>query len=391
MKHENHDADRGEQTAGAGRGTEPRSRLLRVRDAMRSLGPILGLAAAWALFAALVGERFMSWENQRLMLLQSAVIGTAAVGATLVIIARGLDLSVGSTIALGTVVVALTLKAGLPPWLAALSGVSCGLACGCAIGALVTGSVGAVGSLAIAGGLAWWVFGKFGLGWALATVAVVASVGVIASRRLLGKLELSPFVVTLGMWGALRGLAKGLGDNQPVYPPSSGWLASLMSTAGKSGWYLPPGVWVLLVAALLMTLILRSTVFGRRAYAIGSNEVAARMAGVPIDAVKLGIYTVAVGFAGVASLLQFSYLSMGDPTTADGYELRVIAAVVIGGASLSGGEGTVRGTIVGTLLMTVVDNGCTRLGIDNWIQEVITGGIIVAAVAIDRMRQERGA
>jgi len=352
---------------------------------------MLGLIVAWGLFAALIGERFVSWENQRLMLLQSAVIGTAAIGATLIIIARGLDLSVGSTIALGTVVVAIALKLGAPAWLAAVIGVSCGLLCGAAIGAIVTGSVGIVAALAAACGLAWWVHEKYGLVAALLAGAVVAVGGVIAARRALGRLELSPFIVTLGMWGALRGLAKGLGENQPVYPPDSGWLAGLMSTAGRPGWSVPPGVWVLVAAALVMTVVLGHTVFGRRAYAIGSTEVAARMSGVPIDRVKLGIYTVGVGFAGLASLLQFSYLSMGDPTTAEGYELRVIAAVVIGGASLSGGEGTVRGTLVGTLLMTVIDNGCTRLGIDNWIQEVITGAIIVAAVAIDRLRHGREA
>ena len=98
------------------------------------------------------------------------------------------------------------------------------------------------------------------------------------------------------------------------------------------------------------------------------------------------IYTLGVGCAGVASVLQFSYLTIGDPTTAEGYELQVIAACVIGGASLSGGEGSVRGAIIGALIMTVVDNGCTKLGLSNWVQEVVTGGIIVAAVAMDRLR-----
>src|SRR5262249_49850802 len=101
------------------------------------------------------------------------------------------------------------------------------------------------------------------------------------------------------------------------------------------------------------------------------------------------VYMIAIACAGVAGLLQFSYLSMGDPTTADGYELKVIAAVVIGGASLSGGEGSVLGTIVGALIMTVVDNGCTKLGLDNWVQEIVTGGIIVTAVALDRWRHRR--
>src|SRR5262249_11882752 len=162
-----------------------------------------------------------------------------------------------------------------------------------------------------------------------------------------------------GMWGALRGLAKGVGDNSPVYPGELGWLQPLMSLSGEGlAGFLPPGVWLCLGLAIIMTLVMRCTPFGLRAYAIGSNEQAARSCGIPIERTKILIYTVGVACAGLAAILQLSFLTMGDPTTAQGYELRVIAAVVIGGASLSGGAGTVRGTLIGALIMTVVDNGC---------------------------------
>jgi ribose/xylose/arabinose/galactoside ABC-type transport system permease subunit len=224
-------------------------------------------------------------------------------------------------------------------------------------------------------------------------VAAGAAAAALLSRlaRRAPSIPLSPFVVTLGAWGALRGAAKGVADNQPVYPPAGTWLHDLMTRSGP-GWLgaVAPGVWGLLAMALAMGGVLGHTRFGRHVLAIGSNEETARLCGVRVERCKLWTYAVAGGCAGVAGLLQFAYLSMGDPTTAHGYELRVIAAVVIGGASLTGGEGTIRGTLVGALIMTVVDNGCTKLGLDNWVQDIVTGAIIVAAVLLDRLRH-RGA
>jgi ribose/xylose/arabinose/galactoside ABC-type transport system permease subunit len=139
--------------------------------------------------------------------------------------------------------------------------------------------------------------------------------------------------------------------------------------------------------SVVVALGLRYTRFGRHVFAVGSNEQTARLCGVPVERVKLLVYTLGAGFAGLAAVLQFAYLTGGDPTTAAGYELNVIAAVVIGGASLAGGQGTVTGTIVGALIMSVVANGCTKLGLANWVQEIVTGGIIVAAVLLDYVRR----
>ncbi len=342
-------------------------------------GPAIGLVLAWILFAALAGGGFASLENQRLMLLQTAVVGTAAVGGTLILVSGGIDLSVGSTIALGTMSGAIALRSGASPLVAALAGVATGVLAGAAIGTMVVGRIAAAVGL-VAGAFAGWRFGALG-GAAIGT-AIGGALGSAVARR--ARLPLSPFIVTLGMWGAIRGVAKGIGGNQPVYPPSppgTGWLADLMLPGA-----LPGGIAVLGVVAVLASVLLRRTKLGRHALAVGSNEEAARLCGIEVERTKLAIYAIGVGCAGIASVLQLSYLSMGDPTTAQGAELKVIAAAVIGGASLSGGEGSILGTLLGALLMTVIDNGCTKLGLDNWVQECVTGAIIVAAVAVDRLR-----
>ena len=358
---------------------------------LRTFGPLVGLMAVWALFAVTAGAAFISWDNQKLMLLQTTVVGVAAVGATAIIISGGIDLSVGSTIALTTVVIALLIRAGWPGWAAGAGGVGAGLVCGAAIGAVVVGHVGRVAAVAAGAGTAWWAWERFGAAGATGAGVAVTLVLLAVNERAKVRLPLSPFIVTLGMWGAIRGVAKGLGGNQPVYPDDPGWLPALMNVQGDGVFaVLPPGVWMLLGLAAGMAVVLRSSVFGRQVFAIGGNEHAARICGVRVGRTKLLVYTVGVGCAGLAGVLQFAYLSIGDPTTALGYELKVIAAVVIGGASLTGGEGTIRGTLIGALIMTVVDNGCTKLGLDNWVQEIVTGAIIVAAVAIDRVRHTRG-
>lgn len=362
------------------------------------LGPAVGLLAVWILFAILKGDEFTRWDNQRLMLTQTAVVGTAAVGATLIIISGGIDLSVGSTIALVTVVIATLLQKAAGPGWALLGGVSAGVASGVIIGSLVVGRVAQVAALPLAF-VAFWAVNHIcersgGWSWATAPwpvdllIAAATFVIVIGlGQWLFPRVPLSPFIVTLGLWGALRGAAKGLADNQAVYPPEPTWIDQLMQLrSGGGAATLPSGVWVLLGVALAAAFVLRYTRFGRHVYAVGSNEQTARLCGVNVDRTKLLVYVVAGLCAGLAGGLEFSYLTMGDPTTGNGYELKVIAAVVIGGASLSGGEGGILGTLVGALLMTIVDNGCTKLGLDNWVQEIVTGAIIVSAVVLDRVR-----
>ena len=306
------------------------------------MGALIGLAFVFSLFAALRPQTFLRVDNLEQIVLETAVVATAALGMTLIIISGGIDLSVGSNIAMVTVVIALLLNRGAPPILAACGGILVGACWGLVIASLVT------------------------------------------------MLDLSPFIVTLGLWGAIRGAAKGFGSNSTVSAPDT-WLNSLLTSLGPGQHWMifPPGVWIAVLLSLAVAWVLRYTKFGRRIFAIGSNQQTARLCGVNVNRTKMMIYIVGAALAGVAGVLQFSYLTMGDPTTADGMELDIIAAVVIGGASLTGGEGTIIGTIIGALLMKVVNNGCAKCHLENYVQQIVTGAIIITAAALDRLRHRR--
>ena len=325
----------------SGSTTEQRARP-DVRVLLNKLGPILGLVFVFGLFAVLRPETFLTLSNAQIILLQTSVVALAALGMTMIIVSGGIDLSVGSNIALSTVAIALLLAKGAPPIVAIAGGILTSSLCGLTIGLLIT------------------------------------------------RLNLSPFIVTLGMWGALRGLAKGLANDQAVQAPQTWINGLLVPPAGNLKWMiLPPGVWLMLIMAVLVAGMLRYTRFGRHIFAIGSNEQTARLCGVGVNPTKLAIYMLATAFVGMAGVLQFSYLTLGDPTTTNGAELDIIAAVVIGGASLNGGQGSIFGTLVGALIMTTVANGCTKVGLSNWVQEIATGAIIISAVALDRFRHSR--
>jgi ribose/xylose/arabinose/galactoside ABC-type transport system permease subunit len=168
------------------------------------------------------------------------------------------------------------------------------------------------------------------------------------------------------------------------------WLNDLLRATGPDDrGLLPAGVWLVLILALIIAVLLRYTRFGRHVFAIGSNERTARLCGVAVPRTKILVYTLGAAMAGVAGVLQFSRLSVGDPTVADGLELNVIAAVIIGGGSLSGGRGTIVGTLLGATTMAVIQIGCAQKGYPNWVQQIVTGAIIVLAVALDRWRQGR--
>jgi ribose transport system permease protein len=262
---------------------------------------------------------------------------------TMIIISAGIDLSVGAVIALTSVVTALVLRGGYPGWLALLAGVIAG------------GIVGAINGLAIT------------------TLRVV------------------PFIATLGMLGIARGVAKYLANQQTVNAPPT-WINELAVTFPARAWMLfAPGVWLTVLLAVAMTVVLRNTVFGRRIFAIGSNEAAARACGIDTNRLKIVIYSAAGLFFGLAGVTQMSRLRQGDPTVAVGVELDVIAAVVIGGGSLNGGEGSIAGAMIGALIMSLLRNGCQQMGWANYVQEIIIGVIIVLAVALDRYRAARTA
>ena len=308
------------------------------RSLVDRLGTLIGLILVAIVFGLLIGSRFFAPGNIELMARQAAIVCMAALGMTVVIATGGIDLSVGSIIALATVVIALMLGAGYSPVVAALGGVGAAAVCGLVNGALIT------------------------------------------------QLRVVPFIVTLGTMLVVRGAAKGLAEERRIEAPTT-WLNDLLRT--RSDFVLPGGLWAVIVLALIVAGLLRYTRFGRHVFAIGSNERMARLCGVAISRTKILVYTLSAALAGMAGLLQFSKLSVGDPTVAIGLELDVIAAVIIGGGSLTGGRGTVLGTIIGAAIMTIIQIGCSQKGLPNWVQQIVTGGIIVVAVALDRVRSKR--
>jgi len=313
------------------------------REWLRALGPFFGLAVVIVFFAVISGNpgRYLSTNNLRIVLTQTVIVALGAIGMTVIIISAGIDLSVGSVIALSGVSAAIALKAGWPPFAALLLAV------------VVGGVVGLINGLAIT------------------------------------RLKVVPFIATLGMLGVARGVAKWVANQQTVNIPRT-WLNELATSFPARSWMIfAPGVWIAIVLAILMAIILRRTIFGRYVFALGSNEAAARACGIRTDRLKVWIYSVGGLFFGLAGLVQMSRLRQGDPTVAVGVELDVIASVVIGGGSLNGGEGSILGSMIGALIMAFLRNGCQLMGWPNYIQEIIIGVIIVAAVAIDRVRAAR--
>jgi ribose/xylose/arabinose/galactoside ABC-type transport system permease subunit len=204
-------------------------------------------------------------------------------------------------------------------------------------------------------------------------------------------LRVVPFIATLGTMTIFLGLAKLVADETAIRPSITtqipAWLGELSAVRPDPAWLvLSKGVWLALILATIMACILRYTVFGRHVFAVGSNEATARLCGINVPLVKIAVYTIAGLLVGIASVCFFVRLNSGDPTSGTGLELKFIAAVVIGGGSLSGGRGTVLGTLAGTVIMGVIASGCTHLDLRNPIQDIILGTIIVAAVTIDQLR-----
>jgi ribose transport system permease protein len=315
---------------------------VRLARALELAGPFLAIVLVSVLFAWLLPGQFLSAYNLKTVATQTVIVGLCAIGMTFVIVSGGIDLSVGSVIALSSVVTALQLRTGATAWSALLAGVGTGAAAGLINGLLVT------------------------------------------------RLRIVPFIVTLGTMGMARGLAKYLAGEQKIDAPALG-LSAWMAKTPEPAWLLvAPGVWMLFVLAALAGVALARSVFGVHALAIGSNEATARLCGIRVERTRLVIYVLCGLCAGLAGSLQFARLTVGDPTTALGKELDVIAAVVIGGGSLAGGSGSILGSLLGAFLMTFLANGCTLLGVPNYVQELLVGAIIIAAVALDNLRR-RGA
>lgn len=305
---------------------------------LNRLLPFLTLAL---LFVALMiaSEHFLDAENLKAVARQTAVINIMALGMTLVIVSGGIDLSVGSVLGLAGVLGAMAMERGGGVAAGIGTGMLAGLACGLANGLLVT------------------------------------------------RLKLNPFIVTLGTLGIFRGLALVISGGLPVHrvPKAFTFLSegNLLSV--------PFVLWLLAVCGFAVHWLLERTRFGRYVYAIGSNTEAAWYSGVPVAFHTTMVYALCGLLSGLAAMVLAARTASGQPTAGEGYELNAIAAVVIGGGSLRGGEGSVAGTLVGAFIMGLLANGSDLLGVSPYWQKVVIGAVIIAAVLVDELRKRRRA
>jgi len=306
-----------------------------MKDLLKKLLPFLTLLFLFLLLSIL-SPYFLTVDNLSTVARQTAVINIIAIGMTLVIISGGVDLSVGAVLALCGICGTLLMEKGMGVLPATLLGI-------------VTGA-----------------------GWGLLTGLTITTLRVPA------------FIATLGGLGMARGLTLLITDGRPVtdVPKSFARLGD-----GNLLGLIPFPVILLVLVAIIMSWTLRYTRLGRYAYAIGGNPQAAHLSGINLRSYGLAFYSILGGLTGLAGMIEASRLVTGQPTAGEGYELRAIAAVVIGGGSLSGGAGTVLGTTVAAFIMSLLNNGCNLLGISPFIQQILIGGIIVLAVAADEYRR----
>jgi ribose/xylose/arabinose/galactoside ABC-type transport system permease subunit len=301
-----------------------------------SLGLLVVILAIWQ------PETFLSGGNMLNILRRTPLLGIAAVGMTLIIISGGIDLSVGSMLAL------------------------CGM-----VGARVMLGLGGENPTGMC------------LAWGTAAGVLAGGLCGLANGLVITRFNLPPFIVTLGSMSLFRGVALVMNDGQPYNVNTY----TALDTAVFLG--LPVSAWLFLVVALAGGFLLGYTRPGRYAYAIGSNEEAAFHAGIGVRKYKVFIYAFAGILAGLAAMIGVSRTISAQPTAGTGMELDVIAAVVIGGASLSGGRGSVLGTVVGTFLIFFLRNGCNLIGITTNAQHIVIGVVIVAAVAVDQLARHK--
>ena len=405
------------------------------------LGSTLGSFAALCLVLVLFGVadsmqerggKFLTGSNVRALAVQTAVVAVAALGMTVIIISGGIDLSAGTALALCATVLAWSLKEDVALLIARGNNVSGATSelkeateraerlrreleetetegepagAGSRPAGMMPGTAVQRDTLAELNASLPGLRARLDAvvdaskTWTPYTpaVAVALCIGVgcacgFLNGALVSLLRVVPFIVTLGTMTVFLGVAKIVAEETTVRPDRAtqvpAWLSDFLSNRAHALWLgFPVGVWLCLAVAIVLAALLRYTVFSRHVFAIGSNESTARLCGINVEWNKIAVYTLGGFFVGMAGLYQFSRLATGTPTSGVGLELKIIAAVVIGGGSLSGGRGSVLGTLTGAAIMAVIGSGCTQLGLSNPIQDIIIGVIIVAAVAVDRLRR----
>ncbi|MCU0454569.1 MAG: ribose ABC transporter permease [Bacteroidetes bacterium] len=310
---------------------------------MSSLVSRYGIALALVLeivLFSLLSPFFFSAENLLNVTLQVSITAIIAAGMTFVILTGGIDLSVGSMVAFSGVVAALVLQSSLP--------------------------FSAVAVLAMLAALAVGTISGWSAGW------------------LVTRYRVAPFIVTLALMTVWRGAAFTVTDGRPVWGLAEGF--SDIASARLIGIPLPTAV--MAVVFIVAHVVLTSTRFGRAIVAVGGNREAARLAGVPVKRVLVTVYAVCGGLSALSGFLLASRMNSGQPNAGLMYELDVIAAVVVGGTSLSGGRGTIVGTLIGTLLIGVLRNGLNLLNVGSYIQQILVGLVIVGAVLLDRSQRK---
>lgn len=323
-------------------GLLPGARLSGARHRLLAFSSLIALIVIFSLAA----PDFLSTSNVIAILQSTSVNGVLAIAATLVIITGGIDLSVGTLMTFCAVIAGVVLTYwGLP---------------------LAVGVLGAIVAGALVG---------------------------LTSGTCVAKLKIPPFIATLGMMLALKGLALVISGTRPIYFNDTPGFTEI-AQGSLIGMVLPDlpipnGVLILFLVALAASFILQRTILGRFTFALGSNEEAVRLSGVNTDRWKMAVYALAGGICGIAGLLIASRLNSAQPALGQGYELDAIAAVVIGGTSLSGGRGTIIGTLIGALIMSVLAFGLRLLSVPQEWQFVVTGSIIILAVYIDILRRGR--
>jgi len=314
-------------------------------DAMQRIMAFGALIVLFLGFSA-ASPYFRTFDNFVGILLATAVNGVLALGATFVIITAGIDLSVGTLLTFSAVMTGVFITNWhLPIPLGILGGI-------------------------LAGSLAGFVNGT-----------------------LISRMKIPPFIATLGMLYATKGLSLVISELKPIYfndTPAFREMA-MGSILGKiiPGFEVPNAVLIMFGAAIVANLILSRTILGRYTFALGSNEEATRLSGVNVAAWKTAVYTLCGMFAGMGGVLMASRLNSAQPALGAGYELDAIAAVVIGGTSLSGGEGSILGTIIGAFIISTLTNGLRILSVPQEWQMVVTGGIVILAVFLDILRRRR--
>lgn len=303
------------------------------------LGPFIALLMA-CVFFGITTDRFFSGENFSLILQQIAVVGVIAIGQTLIILTAGIDLSCGMVMALGSIVMTkFAADLGMPPALAVLCGIAATAAFGFVNGLLVT------------------------------------------------KIKLPPFIVTLGTFNIAFAITQLYSNAQTVtdVPPLMTWLGNTFPMGSANVAY---GTVLMILLYLGVWFWLRETAAGRHVYAVGNNPEATRLVGIPTERVLVGVYVLAGVFYGIASLLAVARTGVGDPNAGQTENLDAITAVVLGGTSLFGGRGVVLGSLIGAVVVGVLRNGLTLMGVSSVYQVLITGILVILAVTVDQLSRK---